>query len=245
MSNPELLRITRVHSFRDTKATAPPYEKFEPRFIVYEFDKINNTDESSTSYKPTLLNMDTLNAAEKLVREGRNPLVLCHADDALPGGFVTSGAGAQEEEIWRRTNISKALSDPNKYYPFKWNCMLIIPQVTVFKDANYKPLKEPFKIDILNVVALRSPRIMDNEYESSTHKQMMDDKIQAIFEVALKNKNDSLVLGALGCGAFSNPPQVVARLFRKHAGTFHKMFKSIIFAVLGTNHSIFEMSFAK
>lgn len=45
MSNPELLRITRVYTFRDTKATAPPYEKFEPRLIVYEFDKINNTDE--------------------------------------------------------------------------------------------------------------------------------------------------------------------------------------------------------
>ena len=42
---------------------------------------------------------------------------------------------------------------------------------------------------------------------------------------------DTLVLGAFGCGAFRNEPQVVARAYKTALEEFPKVFRKIEFAV--------------
>ncbi|WP_431243332.1 TIGR02452 family protein [Flavobacterium sp. P21] len=69
------------------------------------------------------------------------------------------------------------------------------------------------------------------------------DKVLAI---ALKEKSDTLILGAWGCGVFRNETKDVARLFKeiiaeKYAGAF----KKIVFAVFDnsekkSNFKLFE-----
>jgi uncharacterized protein (TIGR02452 family) len=165
-------------------------------------------------------------------------LVLCFADDNLPGGFVTSGAGAQEEEIWRRTNMCKVLNKYNNYYPLQSNQLLLVSQVSVFKDSSGIFI-DPFVIDLINAVAVKSPQIRDDEYANSSEYSSMDNKIRNIFILAIGNKNDSLVLGAFGCGSFSNPPRPVARIFKKYIDIYNKYFKHIGFAILGSNYETF------
>lgn len=75
-------------------------------------------------------------------------------------------------------------------------------------------------------------------------------RMETIFRVAapgvdrtMINGNDSLLLGAFGCGAFSNPPKVVAQIFRELIGKYSHFFTEIGFAVLdcGTgNYNIFR-----
>jgi len=138
MSNPELIRISRVRTFQDTKLNSPKYRGQGLRSMIYESREPSLRSLSQTLHASILrgtgelgapvvevLNMDTLEAAESLVLKGLNPLVLCYADDKLPGGFVSSGAGAQEEEIWRRTNIARIMEEESHlYYPLKWNELL-------------------------------------------------------------------------------------------------------------------------
>ena len=59
-----------------------------------------------------------------------------------------------------------------------------------------------------------------------------------IFKVGIVNGHDSLVLGALGCGAFRNPPDEVCRLFIDSCKVYGKYFKKVGFAILslGTNN---------
>jgi len=61
-------------------------------------------------------------------------------------------------------------------------------------------------------------------------------KIRTIFRIALENGNDSLVLGAFGCGAFRNPPVQIARLFHDiiNENEFNNRFKKIVFAIRNT-----------
>ena len=245
MSNPELVRISRVRAFENTKLYSPEYEGNGLQLMVYEptAKTSDNEDFSSDKLEVNIevLNMDTLEAAKLLVTSKFNPLVLCYADDRLPGGFVNSGAGAQEEEIWRRTNIVRIMEKESAvYYPLKWNELLLIDRVTIYKDTKYKNMNSPFEADILNAVALRSPAIADENYAESKSLQMMDDKIGAIFKAAIKNGNDSLVLGAFGCGSFSNPPKAVAKLFKKYTIKFQNRFRRIIFAIIGSNYSVFK-----
>ena len=43
-----------------------------------------------------------------------------------------------------------------------------------------------------------------------------------------------MVLGAFGCGAFRNPPEVVAKLFKEAVDDFGLLFETIEFAVYHT-----------
>ena len=43
----------------------------------------------------------------------------------------------------------------------------------------------------------------------------MTSRIKKILDVAAKERNEVLILGAWGCGAFENPADIVARVFHK------------------------------
>ena len=70
-------------------------------------------------------------------------------------------------------------------------------------------------------------------------------KIAAILEIALRNNQYNLVLGAIGCGAFYNPPYDIAEIFRDQLNSpaFKNRFKHVVFAVPKSkylkNHEIF------
>ena len=60
------------------------------------------------------------------------------------------------------------------------------------------------------------------------------DKMRTIFRIGLANNHDSLVLSAMGCGAFSNPPKHIAQLFHQviEEEEFKNRFRLIDFAIL-------------
>ena len=63
-------------------------------------------------------------------------------------------------------------------------------------------------------------------------------RIKRIFEVAAENKNEVLILGAFGCGAFRNPPEIVARAFKKVMQDYLHCFDCFEFAVYHTEREI-------
>ena len=64
---------------------------------------------------------------------------------------------------------------------------------------------------------------------------MLEDKIRQTLRVLASNRITHCVLGALGCGAFANPPKRVAAAFRKVLQDNEEckgVFQAIYFAVL-------------
>ncbi len=198
---------------------------------LYSIEELGNLQ----TYEETIIeveNEDTLDMALRFLEDDTlNILVLNMASEFKPGGGVETGAQAQEEEIFRRTNAF--MTHPPHMYPLDDDEVIYSPEVYIVKDKNYETLKhkEQRKVSMIAVPAIRKPKLKRNEYIENDYNLMVN-KIESIFKIALMNDHDSLILGALGCGAFCNPPTIVSQIFNDMIKKYKKYFKKIGFAIL-------------
>ena len=163
-------------------------------------------------------------------------LVLNLASDKQFGGGVRTGAMAQEEELFRKTDYGNHFGE--ELYPLDKDDFVVTPYVYVVKDSNYKHLdaKNIIPFDGLAIAGIRSPLLDNgklNEYDYNLTKQ----KIEIIFKFAIYNNNKNLVLGALGCGVFRNPPEDIVKIYNYCLEKYDGYFENIIFSVLSTNNN--------
>lgn len=227
-----------IDEWNDTKNYFSKNKKKMPLSIKYDNSIINipennANNENDDLKKPIIeiINEDSFNLAIKYVIDGHKPLVLNMASDYKPGGGVASGKTAQEEELFRRSNAH--LTHPNEWYPLNVNETIYSPQVTIIKDSRDKKYKYIDEIDIalISCAAIRKPALIDNKYTDNDYN-IMYNKIESIFKIAIIHGHDSLVLGALGCGVFNNPPEEIANMFSILINKYGKHFTKIGFAIL-------------
>jgi uncharacterized protein (TIGR02452 family) len=216
--------------------------------------KIDETFKTNFS----VINADCLETSQVLCNSGLNPCMLNLANRQNPGGGVLRGAGAQEENIFRRTNLFMSLYQYAPYaseygivkheksYPLDRNTGGIYSSnITVFRGSEqngYCLLAHPFKISVVTVPALNRPELVmrNNEcYIVDSLLEPVKQKMRTILRIAGKYHHDSLVLGAFGCGAFANPPNHIAKLFKDvFAETeFKNKFKTVVFAIYEDHNS--------
>ena len=188
----------------------------------------------------------TLEAARDY--KGKKVGVLNFADAVTPGGAVLYGASTQEEAICRCStlyeNISKdamleVFYQPHKLLNVLYNDDIIYtPDVVVFKEdtseANMLPKEEWYPVDVITCAAPYLGAIPKEERKMiSTFELMLifSTRIERILEVAKKKGAEVLILGAFGCGAFANPPEIVAKVFKEALEIYGKYFESVEFAV--------------
>ncbi len=208
----------------------------------------------------SIVNTDCLLAAAELLVQSFIPAVLNMANRHNPGGGVINGAGAQEENIFRRSNLFVSLyqfadycdkySIPaNRFHKYPLNKDtggVYSPGVTVFRgteEDGYSYLQNPYKVSMITVPAISNPdleKLNSGEYRIAERligpsKQ----KIRTILRIALAHNHDSLVLGAFGCGAFRNPPKHMAELFKSVLSEeeFRNRFRRIVFAIIEDHNS--------
>lgn len=145
---------------------------------------------------------------------------------------MAKGSTAQEEELFRRSNAH--LTHPRGMYPLGPHEVIYSPEVVIIKgsrDTRYQRLEEEVKVGMIACPAIRNPVLRRNEY-SEEDFSLMTRKIEGIFKLGVQMGHDCLVLGALGCGAFHNPPRQVAQIFKNAVGKYGKHFRKIGFAIL-------------
>ena len=200
-------------------------------------------------------NIDCLLAAEKLLNDGYHPAVLNMASRQNPGGGVQTGAGAQEENLFRRSNLFQSLFQfvpyAEKYgvrksrfqYPLDRNYGgIYTPDATVFRGTEqmgYPLLEKPFQMSFIAVAGINRPTLASPERIAPELVEPVKNKMRTIFRIGLLHHHDSLVLGAFGCGAFRNPPAHIARLFHEvmEEEEFKNKYKLLVFAILDDHNA--------
>lgn len=195
----------------------------------------------------TVENMTTLAAAERYKSYGR-VAVLNFANPEVPGGGVKKGAVAQEECLCRCSNLYPCIASPAVYddfygYHYKHgrffysDRVIYTKDVTVFKDDNLNLLdrKQWFNVDVLTCSA---PFIAKRKYTNKAALyELFKSRVKNIINIAIDNNVDVLILGAFGCGAFKNPPELVAKAFKTVISDNHydEYFRKIVFAIKSSN----------
>lgn len=187
---------------------------------------------------------DSLDAADKLRAwgvDGSDIVVLNMANEQTPGGWYLSGAGAQEEALCRRSSLYLTITPERRFYPILQPGAIFSPDVLVMRksdelDCAPLPLDEMWWTSVISVAALFRPELDNSgtDFARSEDREEMRERIKVLFRVVALEGKTNLVLSALGCGAFRNPPSAVARLFKEvlQDDEFCGRFQQIWFAIL-------------
>jgi len=219
-------------SLRGRTLPLPPWNLAHPaarteKVHLSDLPKKMQTVTGSASASPTRCDVrivfgDMLEEAGKLVEQGWRVAVLNMANAHRPGGGVKAGAGAQEENLHRRSDAFRYTEEQySGNYPIDKDACLLSRGVVVFRgtEKNGYPFVPPFQIAMISCAAIAGPQLSKKnrklEYKWPETEKLMRTKIAVIMEAAARSECDVVILSAFGCGAFGNPPNVVARLFHK------------------------------
>lgn len=231
-----------VEVWKDTRARAASFPYKPSVKVRHERGKI-----LSAIFPTTLVEVtpeDTLVAGHRLYAAGLNPCILNFADDLDAGGVVDNGNSAQEESLWRRTNLCS--TQLQEFYPIAQAPTAVQEGIytslaTVFKDtevADCVDLPHPWSAAFIAVPGLKHPRVNRQKMVCLEDTMAMRTKIELIFQTAKAAGHESLVLGPLGCGVWRAPPKQMAEIFRSICTMYKGVFKQITFACLARDPSM-------
>lgn len=224
----------------NTKGKETPEKRFDTKAKVIVSGK--RSYEAASAYK------------------GQEVCVHNFASATNPGGGVVNGSSAQEECLCRCSTLYFNLNTQemwdgfytphrNTSDPIHNDDCIYTPGVVVMKTdtANPQFMKEKDWYSV-NVITCAAPNLRErpsNAMNSGdgvkqakvTDKELLalhEKRLARILDIALEEKNEVVILGAFGCGAFKNNPRVVARAAKNVIGKYLNSFKTIEFAVYCT-----------
>ena len=211
----------------------------------------------------------TLEAASAY--HGKKVCVLNFASATNPGGGVTRGSSAQEEAICRCSTLYFSLIEQSMWKgfytphraqrdPLHNDDCIYTPGVVVIKTDTATPQAlPPEDWYTVNVLTCAAPNLREQpsnpmndgdgargvQIEKQELRQLHEKRMRRILSIAAAEGNEVMILGAFGCGAFRNPPEIVAEAMRTVIQEYRSFFEAVEFAVYcpprdDSNYRVFE-----
>jgi len=237
---------------KETTLKSSIKNSIKKEYIVYQEDDVKPCTKNE-DMKIIVSKERTYEAAEKY--KGKKICCLDFANNVYIGGDPWT-AGAQEESMCRTSTLYPCLYAKKKEFYEKHKTayrkkkmddmgnddLIYVPDVVVFKtDESIPKLKREdswFKTD---VIVSAAPQLSFN-FNETEYRKIMESRIKRILDVAAKETVEVLILGAFGCGAFRNPPEIVADIFASMIRNYS--FEIVEFAVFcyrdTTNFDVFN-----
>lgn len=190
---------------------------------------------------------DTVTAATKYVGLGKT-CVLNMASAKTAGGGVADGETAQEECLFRCSNLAESISQD--LYPLEEDEALYTKNAIFFKDKDYNDMKM-IKVDVVTVASVNLN--LNARYDEKKEKwidgitpkpadyhSLVRMKIRTMLSLAAKNRCKYIILGAWGCGVFKNDPYDIADAFYDVLviEEYERLFEQVVFAIINDNNSV-------
>ncbi len=255
--NVKIFKDTEYRYQTNEKLKAAVQKSIARQKLIWENEEVLGKQNGSREGKVVVSRKRTLEASEQYAKQGKRVCVLNFASATNPGGGVAHGSSAQEEAICRCSTLYPCLNTKEMWKDFyiphrrmdnplyNDDC-IFTPEVTVFKSDTSFPELLPeaawWKVDVITCAAPNLRDIPSNRMNPNAGSQRAEitceylrelhsTRIQKIFEVTMANEAEVLILGAFGCGAFCNPPEIVAEVFAEFTEKYRECFDVIEYAV--------------
>lgn len=214
--------------------------------VYAEWDLIDKTKcKRDKTLQVSVVQGKTFETAMKIAKDNINKKILVHnfASATNPGGGVVKGCTAQEECLCRCSNLYNTLSTDElfvKYYKYhrdkhdtKYTERCIYsPNITIFKtdtdEPQLLPEEEWCNVDVITCAA---PNLINITISDKELLELHKKRAMRMLDIAESQNVDIVILGAFGCGAFRNKPEVVARAYKDILNLYKNSFEQIIFAI--------------
>lgn len=261
-SNINIFKDTIALIESNEKLSTAVKDSVDNQILYFEEDEVELCETLGKNCKTTVSAKRSFEAAAPYAKAGKKVCVLNFASAVNPGGGVVNGSSAQEESLCRCSTLYPCLNIErfwnNFYTPHRaaFNALynddcIYTPGVYVCKSDESFPErideKEWYQVDVLTSAApnLRfNPSNIMNPSPGTSAANISEEelmklhlkRIERIFRVAAANGAEVLILGAYGCGAFFNPPKLVASAFKQIQEKYETYFDVIEYAVFCGGH---------
>ncbi|MCR8842897.1 TIGR02452 family protein [Paenibacillus sp. SC116] len=168
--------------------------------------------------------------------------VLNFASAKNPGGGFLNGAMAQEESLAASSGLYRTQLRNEEYYLANRACNTMMytdyaiysPDAVFFRDERFKLLEQPVTASVLTLPAVNYGQVLLKGEDSNEAKRVMKNRMRLALAIFANRGDKYLILGAYGCGVFSNNPVEVAGWWKEllEDEGYSKLFDEIVFAVL-------------
>lgn len=201
--------------------------------------KLHNLEEIGGPYLSVydgnikVINTDTVSALIEYSKLGKTG-VLNMASYKRPGGGVERGARAQEECLFRCSNLSHSIS--TDFYPLSDDVCLYTQDAIFFKDKDYDYMSNILS-DVITIAAIN---LNGSNHQPTTYRNLTLQKIRLMLSIPAKHGVENLILGAWGCGVFGNDPQIMSNFFEQVliGEGYASLYKNVVFAIINDHNSV-------
>ncbi len=197
------------------------------------------------------LSRPPLGDAVPTLRKPGGVVLLNFASAKNPGGGFLGGAKAQEEDICRCSGLFPLLAKRTEYYEINrafrsalyTDHSIYSRDVPFFRAAASAPLlDEPFVASVITAPAPNAGALMQNEPAKMAEiRETFDRRWRNVLALAEAKGHETLLLGAWGCGAFHNDPEIVASTvarWLRESPRFAGRFARVVFAIPSFGRSL-------
>lgn len=167
--------------------------------------------------------------------------VLNFASYKEPGGGFMAGSRAQEESLCHESFLYNVLRQFQYYYDWNnqhKNLGLYLNRAIYTPNVRFK---RDGQVEYCDVITCAAPNYsVGKKYgnvDPATNSKYLDSRIKFVLSIAAEQGVDTLILGAFGCGVFSQDATEVMEIFKKYLSTEFKCFDKVIFAIPNDVHS--------
>ena len=206
-------------------------------------------DKKSMGYK-TKVSLNNSTVVENILNNRNKKLCTL----ILSSGIINNNSGlddSQEASAYRASTLYKLVDNSyclREYYSLnkkskniKTDNCLYVSNVLFFKDNNDIILGEKNKT-YSDIIISCPPDLSKDSISSNDLYRIVYNRLKRVFNAAIDNNGETLILGAYGCGRAENSPEVVSKVFKRLLNEYDGYFKEVIFAIKSKNE--FDINFS-
>lgn len=232
---------TQIFKFRELEKISQQHldiiQQYKPT-VISDFSSYKTQPLKSAKVEISVVQEDVI---QSIFKEDK-PLVLIFASAKNPGGGVTRGSIAQEEvislhsswyfQVTQHMAISKGFYLEKGDDAINTDKMLYVKNGFMFTDEYHNEIS-PTEVSFIGATAPNMKGMLQQGQKVDEKKvyQLFSKRIENLLSFSMHQKNDTLIVGAWGCGVFGLSPEKTANLFKENIVKTN-FNKKIVFSII-------------